>query len=157
MQLYMKQKVFSWKDKFSVLNAYGEDKYYVEGKVFSFGKKLRIYDRNGSELAFVNQKLISLLPTFTVEMNGQEVAVIKKKYSFFKPKYYIDGPGWEVSGDFLGHDYQITENGSPIGASHKKWMAWGDTFELDIADESREVLTLAVVLAIDAVMDTQHS
>ena len=43
MQLYMQQKVFSWKDKFSVLNSFGEDKYYVEGKMISIGKKLRIY------------------------------------------------------------------------------------------------------------------
>lgn len=157
MQLYMKQKVFSWKDKFSILNSFGEDKYYVEGKAISLGKKLRIYDTAGRELAFVNQKVISLMPKFSVEMNGQEVAVIKKKFTFLKPRYYIEGPGWEVQGDFFGHDYQITENGNAIVSIHKKWMAWGDTFELDIADESREVLALAVVLAIDAVMDAQQN
>ena len=157
MQLYMKQKVFSLKDKFSIQDARGEDKYYVEGKVFSFGKKLRIYDTQGNELAFVNQKLLSFLPQFSVEINGQQAAVIHKKLSFLKPKYVIDGPNWEVQGDFLGHDYQITENGSPIVSIHKKWMAWGDTFELDIVDESREILTVATVLAIDAVMDAQQS
>ena len=40
MQLYMKQKVFSIKDKFSIQNSLGEDKYYVEGKIISFGKKV---------------------------------------------------------------------------------------------------------------------
>ena len=157
MHLYMKQKVFSWKDKFSIMNSYGEDKYYVEGKLISLGKKLRIYDTAGNELAFVNQKLISLMPKFSVEMNGEEVAVIKKKFTLFKPKYFIEGPGWEVQGDFLAHDYTITEKGSIIVAIHKKWMAWGDTFELDIEDESREVLAMAVVLAIDAVMDSQQN
>ena len=157
MQLYMKQKVFSWKDKFSIQNAFGEDKYYVEGKVISIGKKLRIFDKNGGELAFVNQKVVSLMPKFSVEMDGQEVAVIKKKFSFLKPKYFIEGPDWEVTGNFSGHDYAITENGNAIVTIHKKWMAWGDTFELDIADESREVLAVAVVLAIDAVMDAQQT
>ena len=38
---------------------------------------------------------------------------------------------------------------------HKQWMAWGDTFELDIAPGADEVLAMAVVLAIDAVMDCQ--
>mgnify|MGYP002851808393 CR=1 FL=1 len=155
MQLYMKQKVFSWKDKFSIMDASGSDKYYVEGKMISLGKKLRIFDMAGNELAFVNQKLVSLMPKFSVEINGQEVAVIKKKVSFLKPKYFIEGPGWEVQGDFLSHDYQITENGNTIVAISKKWMAWGDTFELSVIDESREVLAVAVVLAIDAVMDAQ--
>lgn len=157
MQLYMKQKVFSWKDKFSIQNSFGEDKYFVEGKVISLGKKLRIYDAAGNELAFVNQKLVSLMPKFSVEMNGEEVAVIKKKFTFLKPKYLIEGPGWEVQGDFFGHDYTITSSGNPVVSIHKKWMAWGDTFELDIVDEAHEVLAVAVVLAIDAVMDNQQN
>ena len=157
MQLYMKQKVFSWKDKFSIQNAFGEDKYFVEGKVISIGKKLRVYDTAGNELAFVNQKVVSLMPKFTVEMDGNEVAVIKKKFTLLKPKYIIEGPGWEVEGDFFGHDYQIVDKGTVIVAIHKKWMAWGDTFELDIPDEHNEVLAMAVVLAIDAVMDSQQS
>ena len=157
MNLYMKQKVFSWNDKFSIQNSYGEDKYYVEGKLISIGKKLRIYDTAGNELAFVNQKVVSLMPKFSVEINGEEVAVIKKKFTLLKPKYIIEGPGWEVEGDFFGHDYTINENGRPVISIHKKWMAWGDTFELSIEDESREVLCVAVVLAIDAVMDNQQN
>ena len=157
MQLYMKQKVFSWNDKFTIQNSFGEDKYFVEGKLISIGKKLRIYDAAGTELAFVNQKVVSLMPKFCVEMNGEEVAVIKKKFTLLKPKYLIEGPGWEVQGDFMGHDYVISDGGRPVVAIHKKWMAWGDTFELDITDESHEVLAVAVVLAIDAVMDSQQS
>ncbi len=157
MQLYMKQKVFSWKDRFSIQNSYGEDKYFVEGKLLSIGKKLYIYDTAGREGAFVRQNVISLLPNFSVEIGGQEVAVIRKKFTLLKPKYYIEGPGWEVQGDFFAHDYTITENGKTVVTIHKVWMAWGDTFELDIADESREVLAMAVVLAIDAVMDASQS
>ena len=157
MQLYMNQKVFSWKDKFSIMDSTGQDKYYVEGKAISLGKKLRVYDAEGNELAFVNQKLVSLMPKFTVEIDGEEVAVIKKKVSVLKPKYFIEGPGWEVQGDFFSHDYQIVEGEKLIVSIHKQWMAWGDTFELDIPDESNEVLAMAVVLAIDAVMDDQQS
>ena len=156
MRLYMNEKVFSWKDKFSIKTETGEDRYFVEGKVISIGKKLRVYDAEGNELAFVNQKLVSLMPKFTVEINDQEVAVIKKKVTFLKPKYIIEGPGWEVQGDFLSHDYEIVENGRTIVAIHKQWMSWGDAFELDIEDESQEVLAVAVVLAIDAVMDSQN-
>ena len=69
----------------------------------------------------------------------------------------MKAPAGRYRATFFGHDYQITENGNAIVSIHKKWMAWGDTFELDIADESREVLALAVVLAIDAVMDAQQN
>ena len=157
MQLYMKQKVFSWKDKFSVKDSNGEDKYFVEGKAISIGKKLRVYDKNGTELAFINEKVVSFMPKFCVEMNGEEVAVIKKKVTMFKPKYLIEGPGWEVKGDFFSHNYDIVDSDRIIVSIHKKWMSWGDSFELDIPDEKNEILAMAVVLAIDAVMDAQNN
>ena len=153
----MKQKVFSWKDKFSIMDPLGETRYYVEGKAISFGKKLHVFDANGTEVAFVKQKVLTFMPKFVVEINGEQVAVIRKKFSFFKPKYVIDGTDWEVQGNLFSHDYVITENENPIVTIHKVWMSWGDAFELDIADESKEVLTVAVVLAIDAVMDAQSS
>ena len=35
--LYMKQRVFSWGDKFAIYDEYGNEKYFVEGHVSSFG------------------------------------------------------------------------------------------------------------------------
>ena len=153
MQLYIKQKVFSFKDRFTVKDAAGEDRYFVEGKLISLGKKLTVTDEAGNEVAFVHQKVLSLLPKFFVEVNGSEIAQIKKKLTFLKPKYVVEGLDWEVEGNFLAHDYSITENGNVIASIHKRWMSWGDSFELDISDGADEVVALAVILAIDAVMD----
>ncbi len=155
MKLYMKQKVFSWKDRFTIKDASGEDRYSVEGQMISLGKKLHVYDRNGEEVAFVKQKVVALMPKFFVEIGGEDVAEISKKFTLFKAKYVVNGPGWDVQGDMWSHNYTITSGGAPIVSIHKQWMAWGDTFELDIAPGADEVLALAVVLAIDAVMDAQ--
>ena len=38
MKLYIKQKVFSWVDRFTVFDETGADKYYVEGE-FSRGER----------------------------------------------------------------------------------------------------------------------
>ena len=35
MKLYIKQKVFSWGDKFTVKDEAGRDRYYVEGEIFT--------------------------------------------------------------------------------------------------------------------------
>ena len=53
MDLYIKQKVFSWKDKFSVYDRNGEQRYYVEGEVFTVGKKLHLYDNFGKRINVV--------------------------------------------------------------------------------------------------------
>ena len=44
MKLYMKEKVFSWTDKFTIVNERQKVRYTVEGEFFSFGKKLHVYD-----------------------------------------------------------------------------------------------------------------
>ena len=44
MKLYIKQKVFSWGDKFTVKDEAGRDRYYVEGEIFTFGRKLHVYE-----------------------------------------------------------------------------------------------------------------
>ncbi len=156
-RLYMKQKVFSWRDRFTIKDENETDRYSVEGELISIGKKLHVYDNNEQEVAFVQQKVLTLLPRFFVFVNGTQVAEIVKEFTILKPKYRIEGLDWEVQGDILGHDYQITENGREIVRIHKVWLAWGDTFELDIADAADEVMALAVVLAIDCVMDASET
>ncbi len=155
MKLYIKQKVFSLKSKFTVKDANGEDRYAVEGKMISIGRKLFVYNAAGEEVAYVKQKVPALLPKFTVEIGGQDVAEIVKKLSFLKAKYVVNGLDWNVQGDFTSHNYTVTQGEMTIAAIHKQWMAWGDTFEIDIAPGVDEVLALCVVLAIDAVMDSQ--
>lgn len=70
MKLYMKQKVFSFKDKFTIKDEQGNDKYYIEGEFLSLGKKLHIYDMNNNELAFVREKVLAFMPKFIVEVDG---------------------------------------------------------------------------------------
>ena len=152
MKLYIKQKVFSWGDRFTVKDANGDDRYFVEGEVFTWGKKLHVCDMSGNEVAFIQQKVLSFLPTYHVFVNGNQVAEIVKEFSFFKPYYTISGPGWEATGKFLLHDYEITQGEFPAATIQKEWMTWGDCYELDIANPNHEVLALAVVLTIDCVI-----
>ena len=49
MTLYMKQKVFSWSDRFTIKDELGNDRYYVEGELFSWGHKLHVFDIDNQE------------------------------------------------------------------------------------------------------------
>ena len=154
MKLYIREKVFSWGDKFTVKDAYGNDKYIVQGEVFSFGKKLHVYDMNGREVAFIKQEVWSWLPKYYVFCNDRQVAEIKKEFTLFFQKYSIAGLGWEINGSFMAHDYEITQGGSTIVRISKEWMTWGDSYELDIANPADELVALAVVLTIDCVNES---
>lgn len=154
MKLYIKQKVFSWNDKFTVKDLHGNDKYIVEGEIFSWGKKLHVFDMTGREVAFIKQEVWSFLPRFYVYMNGIEVAEIKKEFTFLFPKYTIAGLGWDIDGSFMAHEYEITKAGRTIVGISKEWMTWGDSYELDITDPVDEIIALAVVLTIDCVTES---
>ncbi len=153
MNLYIKQKVFSWGDKFTVKDDYGNDRYIVEGEVFSFGKKLHVYDMQGYEVAYIEQQIFTLLPRYRVYIGNEEVAEIVKEFSFLVPRYSIEGLGWEIEGDFFAHEYEIFCGNNCIASISKEWMTWGDTYALHIGNPGDELTALAVVLAIDAVTE----
>lgn len=153
-KLFMKQKVLSTVDNFTVRDETERDCYVVNGDFLTVGgKKLHISDMSERELATVKQKLLSLMPRFYVYVNGQQAAEIVKKITFLKAKYLVNGPGWEVRGSLLAHDYTITKGSREVVRVHKAWLSWGDSYEIDIYDEKHEVLALAVVLAIDLVLE----
>ena len=157
MKLYIKEKIFTWNDKFTVKDEYGRDKYIVEGEIFSWGRKLHVYNMTGYEVAFIKQEVFSWMPRYYVFIGGQQVAEICQRFSLFTPRYTIDGPGWEVSGSVFGHDYQITKAGRLIVTISKEWMTWGDSYELDIADPNDEIIALAAVLTIDCVVESNNN
>ena len=157
MKLYIREKVFSLGDRFTVKDELGRDKYVVQGQFFSWGKKLHVYDMAGREVAFIKQEVWSLLPRFYVFCDGRQVAEIKKEFTFFFPKYAIEGLGWEINGSFMAHDYEITQSDRTIVRIRKEWMTWGDSYELDIANPADEIVALAVVLTIDCVTESNSS
>ena len=157
MKLYIEEKIFTFGDKFTVFDDAGREKYFVEGEVFTWGKKLHVYDRNHREVAYIAQELFTFLPCYHVHIGGRDVAQVQKEFSFLTPRYWVDGPGWDVQGHFLEHDYEITQGGRNIVTIEKEWMTWGDCYELNIADPADEILALAVVITIDCVVESQNN
>ena len=157
MKLYIKEKVFTFGDKFSVLDEQGCEKYFVEGEIFTFGKKLHVYDRHGREVAYIQQELLTWLPRYHVYIGGRNVAQICQEFTFFTPKYRVDGLNWDVAGHFLEHDYEITHHGRPVVTIEKEWMTWGDSYVLDIAQSADELVALAVVITIDCVIESRNN
>jgi uncharacterized protein YxjI len=158
MKLYIKQKVFSWRDRFFVKDEGGNDRYAAEGEFFTWGKKLHIYNENGFETAFIRQKVLSLMPRFFIEIGGREICEIVKEFTFFKQNYRIAGLPWHLSGDIWAHEYSLEDyNGSQIMRLSKKWFTWGDSYELEIADAQNELPCLCVALAVDCAMAVQDS
>jgi len=156
-QLYMKQKVFSIGEKFTVKDQDERDRYYVEGSFMRFPKTFSIMDTGREEVALITKKMLSFLPTFFVEVEGKEVLTIKKELSFFKHRYTIDAAGIEVRGNWWDMNFQVLEHGEVVGDVAKEWFSWGDSYRVNVHKENMEKVMIALVVAIDCVKADEKS
>lgn len=150
-QLYIKQKVFSIGEKFTVKDEREQDVYYVEGSFMRIPKTFTIMNTGGREVALITKKVFSLLPRFFVEVGGREVLTIQKELSFFKARYSIDSADIEVHGNWWDMDFQILQRGAVVGEVSKKWFTWGDSYSVQVLNEELEAVIVAIVVAIDCV------
>ncbi len=155
MKYYIKEKVFSIGDKFNIFDEDENTLFKVEGKVFSLGNKLRIYDAYNNEAAYIEQKLFKFLPEYHIYMNDVQVAKIKKNFTFFSHSFQITSSygDFSLDGNFLAHDFSIIKEGfGEVAMVSKKWLSFGDSYEINIEDSENQVFMLALVIVIDQVL-----
>lgn len=150
MRLLIKQRVFSFGEKFDIYDEQGNVKYFVKSELFSFGHQLHVYDMQDNEIGSVHQVLFSFPKQFEIVMNGCTKGYITKQFTFFYQKYDVDFNGWSVEGDFLDWNYDVYSQGRPIIKINKEWLAWGDTYTIDFENPEDELMGLMLVIAIDA-------
>lgn len=155
MRFVMKERLLSWGDDFYIKDENDRDVFFVDGKALSIGDQLSFQDLQGNELAYIKQKLIALGPTFEIYRDGQLVAVVKKKlFTFLRHVFTVDVPGPDdlvAEGDFWDHEYTFSRDGRVVGQVSKRWIAWSDTYGVEIADDEDAVLVLASAVVIDQV------
>ena len=151
MLYYIKQKVFTIGDRYTIKDAAENDLFLVEGRIFTLGAKLQLFDMDRNECAYIEQELFHLLPRYNIYRDGLLLAQVKKEFTFFKSRYSIEaGTGsYTVSGDFWSMDFVIEHDGRPAATIHKKWLSWGDSYQIDIADTEDIPLMLSIVIIID--------
>lgn len=149
MVLYVKQRVFSFRDRFTVKDANGIDRYSVVGDVFSFPKTLHIYQANGEEILTIKKKMFSFLPCYQIYRKDTLAAKVIKKFTFFTPSYCIEGTPFTVKGDFMEHNYEILRDGIPVADISKEFFTWGDSYRINVGDGEDDLMMLAILIIID--------
>ncbi len=159
MKLYIKQKLFSIGDKYSVFDENQNIVYSCQGEIFTLGNKLHLCDASGKEVVFIKQRLFTFLPKFELFVNGELFATLNKKFTFFYKKIEVESPHGNIviDGSFWDHTYTITVNGQIFGSVHKEWLTWGDVYQLDINTEEHTEFFVSLVLAIDCILEGEKN
>jgi len=156
-RLFVHQKLWSLRERFTVDDEQGGAAYTVEGSLFKIPKQFSISDPSGRERARVWKKPVSWLPRFFVEVDGVQVATIAQQFTFLRPRYTIDGPGLTVTGDYWDMSFEIHRDDAVVGRVDKKWMAVRDKYAIEIDRPEDELVVLGIVLAIDYVKRTESA
>lgn len=149
--LYMKQKVFSVGEKFTVTDEQGDVRYKVKGSVLKIPKEFRLQSVDGKLVAKMKKKIVAFFPTFYVDMANGKTIVIKKQFSFLRPKYSISIGDLQVNGDWWDMSFTVTNGKKQVAKINKKWISWGDSYAIQIRDTRYEDTIVALVVAIDYV------
>lgn len=153
MQLFIRQRIFSWTDSYDVYDETGNARYEVRAALFALGHQIHVYDKRAEEgreeVGCIRQKLFALMPTFEIEVGGRTVGTIRKKFTLLRQNYEVDYRGWDVEGNFLGWDYRVTEGRREI-MTISKALRLTDSYVLTYHSIADEIPGLLLVLAIDA-------
>ena len=149
MKLLFKQRMFTWFDSYDIYDEEGNTLFTVQGQL-SWGHCLHIMNSVGEHIASVKEVVLTFMPRFEMYMGDQYIGCISKEFSFFTPKYNIDCNGWHVEGNFLEWDYQIVSQDGLVAVVSKELFHWTDTYVIDVKNPQDAIMTLMLVLALDA-------
>ncbi len=154
----MDQKLLSIRNTHIIRDPEGNELGKIEKKLLSIGPKYTFYDNSGAEVGRIEGKILALRPTYRIlDPKGNLIATLKKKLlTFLGSQYWFESPeGQKImlpKGDFLAHEYQITDStGNALAHISKKWLSIRDSYGIDIVGKVDRYLILAAAVCIDAV------
>jgi len=159
MKFYIKQKVFSLRDKFKISDESQKELYQVAGKFLSISNKLELQNIDGSMVLHAKRQVLSFLPKYFIySPHDDELAIIQRKFAF-KPKFEIrvGDLNLTVDGSLFGHSFHILDEDQIVASIQKKIISWGDTYEIEVFNESNLELYLFIVIIIDQVIHEQKN
>jgi len=154
-QFRMRQKIVSIGDDFWIENDRGERSYKVDGKALRVRDTLILEDANGRELYRIQAKVVRVRDTMDIEdANGSTVATVKKALiDPLRERWEVgvtNGPGLDVKGNIVDHEYTIESDGRKVAEVSKRWFRVADTYGVEVSDDVDPAFVLAVTVVVDA-------
>lgn len=156
-KLYIQQAVFKITDHYPIFNEKEESVYHVDQEFQFVGKFYNVTNAKGDLVFTIERGFTFLLPIYTITFATGETIKIRTNFTFFRHSFDIEIEDFTlyVEGDFFAHNYSLYSEGAELASINKKWLTWGDIYEITIYDETFMDLSVAVLIAVDELIDTQ--
>jgi uncharacterized protein YxjI len=153
----MRQKLLALGDDYYIENAQEQRVYFVDGKAFRLREHLAFKDMHGNELVSLQERVLPIKDTYSVYRHGRVLATVKKVLiAPLRQRFDIHvagGDTMEAQGNILDHEYEIRDARRVVAEASKKWFRVADTYGVDIAPGTDDILILACTAVIDMMTD----
>ncbi len=151
MKLYLKRDTFNQLARFVVFNELGKEKYFIVNSQNYSHRNMAVTDVNFQQLCTIHSIPLPLLNAYTINDRKDTIRLIFNKNTSRLMCYYY-GISWRIRGDILGKNYEIVDNDNKILLTHSgRTGSIPGGSEINIYDESRELLLLASVACADII------
>ncbi len=161
MQLIIQNKLISLRGSSTIQDEKGNSVFKVKGKLFSITRKKFICDLEGNCLFIVRNKFWRLFThkAFVLDSSKHKVAYVKRRWwSFGRNKFLVTGLDEDeirIDGSFFEWNYSIIKNEEEIATVQRNLTLVKDKFTLNINNEDDAAFLVALVIAIDNIVDNQ--
>ncbi len=152
---YLKQAVFSIRDSFKVYDESQRVIYHAHAKMLSVSRQYKIYRSPDEKLLFtMKRRLLSFLPVYELyDATARQVAIMRKRFALFKNQIDIETEGrrYLIEGNVWAHNFTISSDRKTVLNVRKKILSWGDTYEIEIAEDGDTDRLIAFVIMLDSI------
>jgi len=149
----MREKMFSIGDDAWIEDQNGNRAFKADGKALRMRSTFVIEDVNGNEVASIQEKMLHIKDTMEIERGGRRIATVKKALiSPLRDRFDVSvegGEDWEVQGNIVNHEYEITSGRDKVAEVSMKWFRVRDTYGIEVSPGQDTGLVLAVAVALD--------
>jgi uncharacterized protein YxjI len=149
----MREKMFAIGDDAWIEDSNGNRAFKADGKALRVRSTFVLEDAAGNEVASIQEKMLRIKDTMEIERGGRRIATVKKALvSPLRDRFDVDiegGGDWEVQGNILAHEYEITSGRDKVAEVSVKWFRVRDTYGIEVTPGQDVGLVLAVAVALD--------
>lgn len=154
-KLYIQQKVFKITDHYPIIDEDENPLYYVDEEFRFFEKTHHVSDASGNHMFTVKKEMLCLLPKFNIEFYNGNVIQLESHFTFFGKHIEVLPISYDIriEGEPFCYDFNVIQGTTQIGKIHRAFFSFGDAFEIAIFDEKYELLMVAIMIAVDIIID----
>lgn len=156
----MQQRMFSIGDDFWIENGAGERVYKVDGKALRVRQTLILESPAGEPLFRIQEKLLRIRDTMDIEgPNGTVASVQQAIVAPLRQRFRVTfaaGGEWQVQGNILDHEYEISAQDGPVATVAKRWFRIRDAYGIEVAQGRDAAMVIAVAIVVDSLVHSSR-